>query len=118
MCLNHFAVLRWIAPSVARAVKTVGGQNPFTPFVTLGLVIAISASFAAATFVLIEHPFLALRERIHYTKTSSRTRPLRRAPVIAPAGILALHYIALRGGLSAAPLASNDSTREGHGHIL
>ena len=86
MYLNHFAVLRWIAPSVARSVKAVGGQNPVTLFVTLSVVIAISLSFAMATFVLIEHPFLALRERVQSTKSKLHGLAPSYATVVAPVG--------------------------------
>jgi peptidoglycan/LPS O-acetylase OafA/YrhL len=85
MYLNHFAVLRWIAPSVGRAVKAVAGQNLFAVFATLGIVVAISLAFAVATFVLIEHPFLALRERVQFTKASVRAVPWMDVPVAAPA---------------------------------
>lgn len=87
MYLNHFAVLRWIAPSVGRAVKAVGGQNPLSVFVTLGIVVVISVSFSVATFAVIEYPFLALRERVQYTKAKFRGLPARPAPVVAPAGV-------------------------------
>jgi peptidoglycan/LPS O-acetylase OafA/YrhL len=95
MYLNHFAVLRWIAPSVARAVRAVGGQNPITVLVTLGLVIMISLAFATATFVLIEHPFLVLRSRVHYTKSNSRRQPSERAPLVVPAGANWFEYPAV-----------------------
>lgn len=86
MYLNHFAVLRWIAPSVARAAKTVGGQNPVTLLFTMSLVVAISASFAVVTFVSIEHPFLVLRERVWNAKPKLGKRSPTRAEVLAPAG--------------------------------
>jgi peptidoglycan/LPS O-acetylase OafA/YrhL len=114
MYLNHFAVLRWIAPSVGRAVKAVGGQNPATLFVTLGLVIAISLSFAMATFVLIEHPFLALRERVQYTKSKVRGLPPTYAPVLAPAG--GYSFGQLDGAVREPAYGSNDSARAARGN--
>jgi peptidoglycan/LPS O-acetylase OafA/YrhL len=102
MYLNHFAVLRWIAPSVARAVKSVGGQNPITVFVTLGAVIAISYSFSMATFVLIEHPFLVLRERAQFTKSHSSRLPSKLAPVFAPVRVYPSAYVdGVEAGLQA-----------------
>jgi peptidoglycan/LPS O-acetylase OafA/YrhL len=92
MYLNHFAVLRWIAPSVARATRAVGGQNPITVLVTLGLVSVISLAFATATFVLIEHPFLVLRNRVQYTKSNSRGLASGRAPLVMPAGGNSFQY--------------------------
>lgn len=116
MYLNHFAVLRWIAPSVARSVKAVGGQNPFTLFVTLGIVIAISLSFAMATFVLIEHPFLALRERVQYTKSKLHGLPPSYATVGAPAG--GYPFGQLDGAVREPAYGSNDSPRAARGNVL
>jgi len=64
MYLNHFAVLRWIGPGIARAAKVIGGQSALSICLSLVAVVACSASFAAVTFVLVEHPFLALRGRV------------------------------------------------------
>jgi peptidoglycan/LPS O-acetylase OafA/YrhL len=86
MYLNHFAVLRWIAPSVARAAKVAGGQNPVTLLGTLGIVTVISACFAVVTFVLIEHPFLNLRERWRYTNARPGAISRLQTPLRAPAG--------------------------------
>ncbi|MGE5727340.1 MAG: acyltransferase family protein, partial [Gemmatimonas sp.] len=85
MYLNHFAVLRWIAPSVARVAKTLGGQNPVTLLMTMSSVVAISASFALVTFIAIEHPFLALRERIWSARTRLELAPSMNAGIPAPA---------------------------------
>jgi peptidoglycan/LPS O-acetylase OafA/YrhL len=63
MYLLHFAVLRSIAPRVAGTLRYIGGQNPLTVLLTLLAVIACSAVLAVVTFVLIEQPFLVLRDR-------------------------------------------------------
>jgi peptidoglycan/LPS O-acetylase OafA/YrhL len=95
MYLNHFAVLRWIAPSVARAAKALGGQSLITLATSLSVVIVLSASFAVVTFILIEHPFLALRARVQRA-TQNYARPSSsNAPAIAPA-----HAYAFNGPLA------------------
>jgi peptidoglycan/LPS O-acetylase OafA/YrhL len=85
MYLNHFAVLRWIAPSIARAAKVIGGQNPATVFVSLSAVVVCSATFAAATFVLVEHPFLLLRGRMLRTSPAASAATTSRAVALPPA---------------------------------
>jgi peptidoglycan/LPS O-acetylase OafA/YrhL len=125
MYLNHLAVLRWIAPSVARAVKAVGGQNPLTLFATLGIIVAISALLAVGTFVLIEHPFLVLRERVQYTASSSRREQSGRAPVVIPERVYAFDRIAdVKEESRIIPhsiprvVGSNDSPPAQHGDLL
>ena len=86
MYLNHFAVLRWIAPSVARVAKSVGGQNSVTLLMTMSSVMAISASFALMTFICIEHPFLALRERVWSAKPRLERPFSMNIGIPAPAG--------------------------------
>ena len=88
MYLLHFTVLRSVAPHVARALKYVGGQNPVTAVLTLIATVACSALFAVVTFVLIEHPFLVLRDQL---LGRSRSRPIA-ASLSAPAAELGGTY--------------------------
>jgi peptidoglycan/LPS O-acetylase OafA/YrhL len=90
MYLNHFAVLRWIAPSIARLAKAAVGQSVFALVLTLSGVIAISAAFAAATFVLIEHPFLALRDRLLYLRPIGAEARSRQRVAAVPVAMFAL----------------------------
>jgi peptidoglycan/LPS O-acetylase OafA/YrhL len=64
MYLNHFAVLRWVGPSIGRVSKAIAGQSPIAIGLALLAVVACSAFFAAVTFVLVEYPFLVLRGRV------------------------------------------------------
>jgi peptidoglycan/LPS O-acetylase OafA/YrhL len=73
MYLNHFAVLRWVGPSIARASKAIGGQSAVAIGLSLLAVIGCSAFFAAVTFVLVEHPFLVLRGRMLPSSRDSRS---------------------------------------------
>jgi peptidoglycan/LPS O-acetylase OafA/YrhL len=77
MYLNHFAVIHWAGPTLAAAVRRVVGANVVAIGLTLALVVACSAAIAALTFVLVERPFLLLRERAV------------RRPAAVPAGVLA-----------------------------
>jgi len=85
MYLNHFAVLRWIGPFVARGAKAIAGTGPIAICLTLGGVIVSSALVALVTFVLIEHPFLVIRSR----RFSSPPRPTLgvSAPLPAHTGV-------------------------------
>jgi peptidoglycan/LPS O-acetylase OafA/YrhL len=85
MYLLHFTVLRSVAPHVASALKHVGGQNPVIVLLTLSATIACSALLAAVTFVLIEHPFLMLRDRL-LGHSSTPIPPSLTSPILIPAG--------------------------------
>ena len=86
MYLLHFAVLRSIAPHVAGALKYIGGQNSITVVLTLVASIACSTLLAAVTFVLIEHPFLVLRDRVLGHSRGASVVSSFRAPILVPAG--------------------------------
>lgn len=86
MYLLHFTVLRWIAPHIAGALKRIGGQNPITVMLTLVATVACSALLATVTFVLIEHPFLKLRDRVIGHSATPATAPGFAAPTLAPVG--------------------------------
>ncbi|MBK5186895.1 MAG: acyltransferase [Gemmatimonadaceae bacterium] len=87
MYLNHFAVLRWIGPSITRVAKSVGGQSAVSIAVSLAAVIACSALFAVVSFVLVEHPFLAMRGRVLSTNRDARaTTSPGLVPVVAGNG--------------------------------
>ena len=88
MYLLHFTVLRSVSPHVAAALKYVGGQNPVTVLLTLAVTIVSSAIFAAVTFVLIEHPFLIMRDRMLGRSAPAAVAPSY-VPVMAPAGVYA-----------------------------
>ena len=75
MYLNHFAVLRWVSPSVAVAVRRSGGEGVGTIAVALGVTVLSSAAIASITFVLIERPFLVLRDRVLHRAFAARTMP-------------------------------------------
>lgn len=72
MYLNHFAVLRWITPSLARLARHAGGENVVTILLSLGATVACSALIACVTFVFIERPFLLLRERLTHRTSIAR----------------------------------------------
>jgi peptidoglycan/LPS O-acetylase OafA/YrhL len=86
MYLLHFTVLRSIAPHVAGALKVIGGQNPITVILTLVATVASSALLATVTFVVIEHPFLMLRDRVLGHSASPAIAPSFNSPALVPAG--------------------------------
>jgi peptidoglycan/LPS O-acetylase OafA/YrhL len=86
MYLLHFTVLRSIGPYVAGALKHLGGQNPITVILTLVATVASSAMLATVTFVLIEHPFLMLRDRVLGHSASPAIAPSFNAPMLVPVG--------------------------------
>ena len=64
MYLNHFAVLRWITPALARAARQAAGESVLAIAIALLATCVCSAAIAFATFILIERPFLLLRARV------------------------------------------------------
>lgn len=74
MYLNHFAVLRWIGPFIARGAKAVAGQSPVAICLTVVGVMVMSALVALVTFVIVEHPFLVIRAR-HFSSPPRPTVP-------------------------------------------
>ena len=63
MYLNHFEVLPRILPRLTRALVPVVGTGWVLAAVVFLIAVLSSALVASITFVLIEEPFLALRER-------------------------------------------------------
>jgi len=63
MYLNHFEVLPRILPGTTRALVPVLGSGPLLAAVAFLVAVLSSALVASVTFVLIEDPFLALRDR-------------------------------------------------------
>jgi len=72
MYLNHFEVLPRILPRLTRALVPVVGTGWLLAALVFGISVLSSALVASVTFVLIEEPFLALRER-----WEGRHRPVR-----------------------------------------
>jgi peptidoglycan/LPS O-acetylase OafA/YrhL len=72
MYLNHFEVLPRLLPPVTRALVPVVGTGALLAAVVFVIAVLSSALVASVTFVLVEEPFLAIRER-----WESRHRPLR-----------------------------------------
>jgi peptidoglycan/LPS O-acetylase OafA/YrhL len=77
MYLNHFEVLPRLLPRLTHALVPVVGSGWVLAAIAYLVAILSSAVVAAVTFVLIEEPFLALRER-----WEARHRPVR---AVAPA---------------------------------
>jgi len=75
MYLNHFEVLPRLLPRLTRELVPIVGSGWVLAAVAYLVAILSSALVAAVTFVLIEEPFLALRE-----KWDARHRPLRAVP--------------------------------------
>ena len=88
MYLNHFAVLRWITPSVSRASERVLGVGTASASIALLGTVGCSALFAAALFIAVEHPFLDLRERLIGRRSLAAAPVVPRAstPALIPAG--------------------------------
>ena len=88
MYLNHFAVLRWITPSVSRASERVLGIGPASASIALLGTVGCSAIFAAALFIAVEHPFLDLRERLMGRRSLAvaTAAPPASIPALIPAG--------------------------------
>jgi peptidoglycan/LPS O-acetylase OafA/YrhL len=77
MYLNHFEVLPRLLPRVTRGLVPIVGSGWVLAAVSYLIAILASALVAAVTFVLIEEPFLALRE-----KWDARHRPVRAVPAL------------------------------------
>ncbi|GJG87757.1 acyltransferase [Gemmatimonadetes bacterium T265] len=74
MYLNHRAIMRWIAPPVVRGLRGGLGEHPTTIALALLFALACSAAVAAVTFVLVERPFLLLRERMLHARPALGAR--------------------------------------------
>ena len=72
MYLNHFEVLPRLLPAITRPLVPMLGSGPLLAAVVFAAAVVASALVASVTFVLIEDPFLALRER-----WEARHRPVR-----------------------------------------
>ena len=77
MYLNHFEVLPRLLPRLTRALVPIVGSGWMLAAVAYLIAILASALVAAVTFVVIEEPFLALRE-----KWDARRRPVRAVPAL------------------------------------
>jgi peptidoglycan/LPS O-acetylase OafA/YrhL len=77
MYLNHFEVLPRLLPRLTRALVPIVGSGWMLAAVSYLIAVLVSAAVAAVTFVLIEEPFLALRER-----WDARHRPVRAVPAL------------------------------------
>ena len=77
MYLNHFEVLPRVLPRLTRALVPIVGSGWMLAAVAYLIAILASALVAAVTFVVIEEPFLALRE-----KWDARHRPVRAVPAL------------------------------------
>ena len=63
MYLNHFPSLHLTVPRSRALLATVTSNEALTQTVDLVASVLVSMLLATVTFVLVEHPFLALRER-------------------------------------------------------
>jgi peptidoglycan/LPS O-acetylase OafA/YrhL len=61
MYLNHFVILEWLTPKYLAAIGTHGYVAFFSGYAML---LAVSLVVATTTFLLIESPFLQLRDRL------------------------------------------------------
>ncbi len=77
MYLNHFEVLPRLLPRLTRELVPLVGSGWVLAAIAYLVAIVSSALVAAVTFVLIEEPFLALRER-----WEARHRPVRAVPPV------------------------------------
>ncbi|HET9035947.1 MAG TPA: acyltransferase [Myxococcaceae bacterium] len=77
MYLNHFEVMPRLMPPLTRALVPLVGSGWVLAAITYLVAIVSSALIAAVTFILIEEPFLALRER-----WEARHRPVRAIPAL------------------------------------
>lgn len=77
MYLNHFEVLPRLLPRLTRALVPVVGSGWVLAALSYVIAILASAAVAAVTFILIEEPFLWLRER-----WDARHRPVRAVPAL------------------------------------
>jgi peptidoglycan/LPS O-acetylase OafA/YrhL len=77
MYLNHFEVLPRLLPRLTRELVPLVGSGWVLAAIAYLVAIVSSALVAAVTFILIEEPFLALRER-----WEARHRPVRAVPPV------------------------------------
>jgi peptidoglycan/LPS O-acetylase OafA/YrhL len=77
MYLNHFEVLPRLLPRLTRALVPLVGSGWVLAAVSYLIAVLASAAVAAVTFILIEEPFLALRER-----WDAKHRPVRAVPAL------------------------------------
>jgi peptidoglycan/LPS O-acetylase OafA/YrhL len=77
MYLNHFEVMPRLMPPLTRALVPLVGSGWVLAAITYLVAIVSSALVAAVTFILIEEPFLALREKL-----DARHRPVRAIPTL------------------------------------
>jgi peptidoglycan/LPS O-acetylase OafA/YrhL len=77
MYLNHFEVLPRLLPRLTRALVPIVGSGWLLAAVAFLIAVLASALVATVTFILIEEPFLALRDR-----WEARHRPVRAVPAL------------------------------------
>jgi len=77
MYLNHFEVLPRLLPRLTRALVPIVGSGWLLAAVAFLVAVLSSALVAAVTFILIEEPFLALRD-----KWDAKHRPVRAVPAL------------------------------------
>jgi len=77
MYLNHFEVMPRLLPRLTHALVPLVGSGWVLAAIAYLVAIVTSALVAAVTFVLIEEPFLALRE-----KWDARHRPMQAVPAL------------------------------------
>ena len=63
MYLNHFWVLPWTTISAVRWLRLATSNEIVVFLVALGIGAMVSVAFATATFLIIERPFLRMRDR-------------------------------------------------------
>jgi peptidoglycan/LPS O-acetylase OafA/YrhL len=77
MYLNHFEVMPRLMPPLTHALVPLVGSGWVLAAISYLVAIVSSALIAAVTFLLIEEPFLAVRER-----WEARHRPVRAVPTL------------------------------------
>lgn len=76
MYLNHFAILRWIQPSLSDGIASVIGSGTSGFLVAMVAAIVCSLVVSCAMFLLVERPFLRLRDR-YLERRAPQGRPVR-----------------------------------------
>lgn len=89
MYLNHFYVLPGVTAWVITALRTQGVSEPVWFFGGLLAGVVVSMFVAAATFLLVERPFLQLRDRLLGTRHVNATPSHAAAPRAAPPRLVA-----------------------------
>jgi peptidoglycan/LPS O-acetylase OafA/YrhL len=76
MYLNHQLIMEWITPAAYGLVRSLHLPLPVANAAFAGIVAALSAAVAIATYCLIEWPFLRLRDRMldHRMRLLSQAR--------------------------------------------